>query len=47
MNRGNHNVRKRDFETFDRDKLDVNEEIQGETVEDRSTTRLTRLMISF
>ncbi|WP_353463346.1 TipAS antibiotic-recognition domain-containing protein [Mammaliicoccus sciuri] len=27
---------KRDFETFDRDKLNVNEEIQGETVEDRS-----------
>ncbi|WP_323708874.1 TipAS antibiotic-recognition domain-containing protein [Mammaliicoccus sciuri] len=27
---------KRDFETFDRDKLNINEEIQGETVEDRS-----------
>ncbi|MFY2153724.1 TipAS antibiotic-recognition domain-containing protein [Mammaliicoccus sciuri] len=27
---------KRDFETFDRDKLNVNEEVQGETVEDRS-----------
>lgn len=27
---------KRDFETFDRDKLNVNEELQGETVEDRS-----------